>query len=325
MRQWFIRNDKIYDSGMEVPYLGIPYEKIKSGDIGTLPDDYGGWFPFMRMCYSIGDLGITSGIFEALKTKYPNIKIAWPSNEYIDHILGDGFISRWDYDQNVTARTNISTIMSNNPYIDKIFGIGEFDIVFTDHDRSYTSLIHDGEMIRSTDEPLAEQILRRFGFDDNDIKNIDSRPKIYFTQEEITKCESIIHDYVGSYEYGCLLFASRLERFKGRWETDYLLFDDAKRFQNLPVFVYSQCELENTEWSEFFPTRIDFTQLGLNIREQMYIKQNSKFNIGYQAGISDASSGGSSEMISLSPYKTIRENCVRGSKYIFFDKTSKLI
>lgn len=325
MRQWFIRNDKIYDAGVDVPYLGVPYDKIKSKEVGTLPEDYDGWFPFMRMCYSIGDLAIVSGVFEALKTKYPKIKIAWPSDNYIEHILGDGFISRWDYNENVTAKTNIHTIMDNNPYIDKIFDVGDFDMIFTDHDRSYTSLVHDGEMIRSCDEPLAEQILRRFGFTDDDIKNIDSRPKVYFTQDEVDKCDAIIDEYIGDSEYGCLLFAGRLERFKGRWENDYLLFEDAKRFQNLPVFVYSQYDLEGTEWDGFFPNRIDFTKLGLSIREQIYIKSKAKFNIGYQGGVSEASSGGNSEMISLSPYNTIRENCVRGSKYIFFDDTSKLI
>ena len=325
MRQWYIKNDKIYDRGFDVPYLGVPYEKIQKGEVGTLPDDYDGWFPFMRMCYSIGDLAITSGVFEALKVKYPRIKIAWPSSDYIDHILGDGYVSRWDYNEDVTAKTNVDTIMGNNPYIDKVFGVGEFDMVFTDHDRSYTKLIHDGETIRSTDEPLAEQILRRFGFNDEDIKNINSQPKVYFTQEEINKCESIIDKHIGQSEYGCLLFAARLERFKGRWENDYLLFKDAERFQNLPVFVYSHYELENTEWSRFFPNMIDFTKLELSIREQIYIKQKAKFNIGYQGGVTEASSGGSSEMISLSPYNTIRENCVRGSKYIFFDETSKVI
>jgi hypothetical protein len=172
MRQWTVINDSIYDLG-EVPYLGVPYEKIENGKVEVLPKDYDGWFPFLRMCYSIGDLAITSGIFEALKVKYPKIKIAWPTNNYIDQVLGD--ISRWDYSNKVTAKSNIETIMGNNPYIDKFFDVGEFDRIFIDHDRSYTSLIHDGEMIRSCDEPLAEQILRRFGFDNNDIKNIDSR------------------------------------------------------------------------------------------------------------------------------------------------------
>ena len=315
----------MYDRGVEVPYLGVPFEKIKSGEVSTLPEDYDGWFPFMRLCYSIGDLAITSGVFEALKVKYPKIKIAWPSNEYIEHILGPGFVSRWDYNEEVTAMSNINTIMANNPHIDMIFNVGDFDMIFTDHDRSYTHLVHDGETIRSADEPLAEQILRRFGFTDDDIKNIDSRPKVYFSQEEIDKCESIIKEHIGGYDYGCLLFAGRLERFKGRWENDYLLFDDAKRFEGLPVFAYSQYDLKNTEWDEFFPNIIDFTELGLSIREQIYIKQRAKFNIGYQGGVSEASSGADSEMISLSPYLTIRENCVRGSKYIFFDETSKLI
>ena len=322
MRQWTVIKDQIYDLG-EVPYLGVPYNKIENGEVGVLPKDYDGWFPFLRMCYSIGDLAIVSGVFEALKTKYPKIKIAWPSSDTIKHIVGD--ISHWDYSSTSTAESNIQTIMGNNPHIDKIFDVGEFDRIFTDHDRSYTSLINDGEMIRSCDEPLAEQILRRFGFTNDDIKNIDSRPKIYFTDEEVSKCENIIQEYIGNHEYGCLLFAGRLERFRGRWENDYLLFEDAKRFQNLPVFVYTQYELENTEWDKFFPNRIDFTKLGLTIREQIYIKQKAKFNIGYQGGVTEAASGGDSEMISLCPYKTIRENCVRGSKYIFFDETSKII
>ena len=325
MRQWFIKNDKVYDAGMEVPYLGVPYHKIQNGEVGTLPTNYDGWFPFMRMCYSIGDLAIVSGVFEALKTKYPNIKIAWPSNEYIDHILGEGYISRWDYSETVTAKTNIDTIMGNNPYIDKIFGVGEFDMVFTDHDRSYTGLVHDGEMIRSTDEPLAEQILRRFGFTDDDIKNIDSRPKVYFTQDEIDKCESIINEYVGSYDYGCLLFSARVDKYRGRWEKDYLLYPDATKYSNHKVFYYSQFDLTGTKWDELFPDSINFTKLGLSIREQIYIKQHAKFNIGYCGGVTEASSGGSSNMISLCAYPTVKENCVRGSKYIFFDETSKVI
>ena len=127
MHQWVIRNDQI-GKVSEVSYLGVPYESIVNGEVETLPSDYDGWFPFMRMCYSIGDLAITSGIFEALKTKYPKIKIAWPTNNYINHIMGDGFISRWDYSPEVTALSNISTIMSNNPHIDYFFDVGDFDV-----------------------------------------------------------------------------------------------------------------------------------------------------------------------------------------------------
>jgi len=324
MRQWTIKNDAIIDLG-EVEYLGYPYEQIKNGKVETLPKDYDGWFPFMRMCYSVGDLAIISGVFEALKKKYPKIKIAWPTNDYIEEILGKGFVSRWDFNPQNTAINNIQTILGNNPHIDYFFNKGEFDTVFTDHERSYTKLIHDGEMIRSCDEPLAEQILRRFGFNDDDIKTIDSRPKVYFTDEEIEKCEKIIEEHIGSYDYGCLLFAGRLERFKGRWENDNLLFKDASKYKNSKIFYYSQFDLTNTEWEKLFPESINFEDLGLNVREQIYIKQRAKFNIGYQGGVNEASSGGRSKMVSLCPYKTIRENCVRGSKYIFFDKKEKVI
>ena len=50
--------------------------------VETLPENYDGWFPFMPMCFSIGDLGIRSGIFEALKTKYPNIKIGKETDNF---------------------------------------------------------------------------------------------------------------------------------------------------------------------------------------------------------------------------------------------------
>ena len=110
MRQWTVIKDQIYDLG-EVPYLGVPYNKIENGEVGVLPKDYNGWFPFLRMCYSIGDLAIVSGVFEALKTKYPKIKIAWPSSDTIKHIVGD--ISHWDYSSTSTAESNIQTIMGN--------------------------------------------------------------------------------------------------------------------------------------------------------------------------------------------------------------------
>lgn len=326
MRQWYIKNDKLHDLGIEVPYLGVPYDQIKNGNVNTLPEDYDGWFPFMRMCYSIGDLGIVSGIYEALKIKYPKIKIAFASKEYTNHIFGPNWMDKWNYNSQNTGATNVDVVMANNPYIDKIFGIGEFDFVFTDHDRSYTELIHDGEMIRSVDEPLAEQILRRFGFTDEDIINIDSRPRLYFTNEEVKKCESIIKEYIGDHNYGCLLLASRLEHLKGRpWEGEEHLFPHLKEYKNLPVFYYAEYNLNNTLWDTFFPHRINFSELNLTLREQIYIKSKALFNTGYQAGITDLSSGMGSNVVTLCPYKTIRENCIRGTRYVFQNGTTKIV
>lgn len=325
MQQWLIRNDQLRSIG-EVPYLGIPYDRIKKGDVNVLPPDYDGWFPFMRCCYSIGDLGIVSGIFEALKKKYPKIKIAFASPQYTDHIFGPGWASKWNYNQSVTGFSNIETIMANNPYIDKVFNPGDFDIVFTDHDRSYTELIHDGEMIRSCDEPLAEQILRRFGFTDKDFKTISASPKLYFTQEEINRGEAIIQKYVGEEEYGCLLLASRVEHLKNReWESEKHIFQYLEKYKNKPVFIYSERDLSNTKWKEFFPIQHHFDKLGVGLREQMYIKQKALFNAGYQAGITDACSGNGTDTITLCPYRTIRENCIRGTRYVYNDGSSKVI
>lgn len=322
MQQWRIKNDRLHPLG-EVPYLGVPKNKVS--EVGTLPEGYDGWFPFMRCCYSMGDLGITSGIFEALKIKYPKIKIAFASSKYTDHIFGKDWTNQWNYNKSSTGLSNIDNIMANNPYIDKMFGPGEFDVVFTDHDRSYTSLIHDGEMLRSCNEPLAEQILRRFGFTDKDLKQIDSSPKLYFTDEEIKTSEEIIKKYIGKGDYGCILLASRIKRFKNKeWESEKYIFEYLDKYKNLPVFVYSERNLSNTKWEKYFPTQYHFDKLGVNVRQQLYIKQKALFNAGFQAGITDACAG-TTDSITLCPYKTIRENALRGNRYIYSDGTSEVI
>ncbi len=321
MRQWFIINDQIIDAGVNVDYLGVHKNNLKNINDVLLPENYDGWFPFMGMCYSIGDLGIRSGIFEALKKKYPKIKIALPTKEYVKQMIPG--VNNWSYQGENKALDNKDIIHKNNPYIDKFFSKGEFTRIFTDHDRCYSSLIHDGEMVRSCDEPLAEQILRRFGFTDEDLENIDSRPKLYFDQEEIDKCEDIINKHFGDKPYGCLLFASRIESLKGRWDYDHYLIKETKEYHNKPVFYFSEFDINTTEWGKCFPNSIDFSELGLSLREQVYIKSKALFNIGYQAGITDAASGKDTKTITLCPYSTIRECCIRGTKYVYKDGSVK--
>tara|TARA_R110001592_G_scaffold363216_1_gene681421 strand:+ start:3798 stop:4757 length:960 start_codon:yes stop_codon:yes gene_type:complete len=317
MRQWQVIDDRVRDLG-EVPYLGVPIENNKS----VLPDDYDGWFPFMRFCYSLGDLGIISGLFEALKQKYPKLKIAVPSNEYITKMFGSK-LNVWSYDQKSSSVSNVDMVWGNNPYIDYRFNIGEFDVIFTDHDRSYTSLIHDGEMVRSCDEPLVEQILRRFGFSEEDITNIDSSPKLYFTTDESIKNDKLVKSLIGDNEYGCLMFASRLNWAKGRWSNDSILFEAAEKFKGMPVFYFSEFNIKGTEWEYYFPNSYNFADYDATIRDQIYIKRKAKFNISYQAGITDASNGDGSEMHILCPYPTIRENCVRRAHYYYINGEQK--
>ena len=79
MIQQKIINDQVVHDGIQRDRLGYPLSEIKS----FLPDDYEGWFPFTRLCFSLGDWAVISGLPEALKKKYPKIKIALPSREYL--------------------------------------------------------------------------------------------------------------------------------------------------------------------------------------------------------------------------------------------------
>ena len=106
MIQFKLYKDQIRTLG-EVDRLGLPYDKLEPQY--ALDKDYSGWFSFTRLCFSLGDWAVISGLPEALKIKYPKIKIALPSRKYIEQIFGH-IIDQWSYG-------------SNNPldYIDTIF------------------------------------------------------------------------------------------------------------------------------------------------------------------------------------------------------------
>ena len=201
----------------------------------------------------------------------------------------------------------IDYIFKNNPYIYHRFEPGDFDVIFTDHDRAYTDNINT---------PLTEQILLRFGFTLDEVKNIDCRPHLYYDEDENPNPD--IKD-----DYGCLLFASRIDKLKGRWD-DKNLIKEARKYKDIPVYYYSEFDLKGTEWEELFPIRYNFADLNLNLRQQMLIKSRAKFNIGYQAGINDAVSKHSNNII-LTPYDDIKENIIRNVKYIHFDGKIKQI
>jgi len=169
------------------------------------------------------------------------------------------------------------------------------------------------------DLPIAEQVLLRFGFTIDDLNKIDSRPSLYFTQEEADAAKYV----TGKEKYGCLLLSSRIEKLKGRWD-DKNLLKEARKFKDTPVYYYSDFDLEGTEWDEIFPVRYNFARMGLTIREQLCIKARAEFNISYQAGISDAVAK-TTESIVLCPYKSPRANTVRNVKYVFVDKDLELI
>ena len=58
--------------------------------------------------------------------------------------------------------------------MDYRFEIGDFDSIFTDHERAYTD---------NPNIPLVEQILLRFGFTQEELKNIDGTVRMKLTKE----------------------------------------------------------------------------------------------------------------------------------------------
>ena len=292
MVQQQIINDRVVHDGIQRDRLGYPLSEITS----VLPDDYDGWFPFTRLCFSLGDWAVISGLPGALKSKYPKLKFALPSKNYLKTTVGN-VIGQWGYGSN-DPLDYIDYIFKNNPHIDYRFEVGDFDSIFTDHERAYTDDLNI---------PLVEQILLRFGFTQEELKNIDSRPNLFFDQDEIPNPEF-------KKEYGCLLFATRIDKLKGKWDDKYLL-EEARKYKDTPVYYYSEFELKDTEWDELFPIRYNFADRNLNLRQQMIIKSRAKFNIGYQAGINDAISRFSNNIV-LTPYDDIKENIIRGVNYI---------
>ena len=292
MVQQRIIKDRIVSDGIQRDRLGYPLSEIKPG----FPEDYDAGSPFTRLCFSLGDWAVISGLPGALKSKYPKLKFALPSKNYLKTTVGN-VIGQWGYGSN-DPLDYIDYIFKNNPHIDYRFEVGDFDSIFTDHERAYTDDLNI---------PLVEQILLRFGFTQEELKNIDSRPNLFFDQDEIPNPEF-------KKEYGCLLFATRIDKLKGKWDDKYLL-EEARKYKDTPVYYYSEFELKDTEWDELFPIRYNFADRNLNLRQQMVIKSRAKFNIGYQAGINDAISRFSNNIV-LTPYDDIKENIIRGVNYI---------
>jgi len=317
MRVWQILNEALFDRGVEVSRLGSYKETTK---IPQPQKDQSFTFAFTPTAHSIGDWGILSSLPKHIKKLYPNSTIAVPNPALCHKIFAPLFnAGRWSSITKKPWETGYM-LWQHDPYIDHWLSPGEWEYeIYTDHYRvwSYKD---------NFNEPLIEQILRAYGATDEELTQWDTRPKIYFSKEEKQECDEIINKHVGNNPYGCLLFSGRVEKYMGRWEFDSILFPNAQEFRDMPVFYYSQFDLSKTEWGDIFKNNINFEELGLTLRQQLYIKQNAYFNLGYQSGMTDAISGGGSKVIALTPYSEdgLGSNCIRGTKYWFKDNTSKV-
>tara|TARA_R110001632_G_scaffold123238_1_gene235957 strand:+ start:2548 stop:3501 length:954 start_codon:yes stop_codon:yes gene_type:complete len=316
MRQWKIINDKLVDCGIETPRLGglksntrSPFKELSKQTQFT--------FPFSTTSHSLGDWGILSRLPECIEQIYPNAEFHIPSSTLIKQIFASLFNNgNWASFTEEPWLTN-EIILKNNPHIAGRYRPNQLEgECYTDHFRIYSSDI-------DKNEPLIEQLLRAFGASEDEIKELDTSPKLYISQEEEEWYQSFIKKYFG-HEYGCLLLSSSIKELNKKWEFDHHLFPHTLKYRDYPVFYYSSFELHNTEWLKLFKNYISFSDLKLTIREQMIVKQKAIFNIGYQAGITDAISGGGSDVTTLCPYKEPTHNTIRGVKYVFRDGSIRI-
>ena len=314
MRQWIIKDDKLYDKGIETNRIGnLKTDELSS--FSSIPRDQEFIFPFCSTSHSLGDWGIISRLPECIKKVYPNAKVYIPSPELIQDIFNPFFLNN-QWSSFIKKPWEVGDIiLRNNPNIEGSFNKSELQgECFTDHYRLFSSLEDDNE-------PLIEQMLRAFGLSDGEISNIDSRPKVYLSLEEEEWYEDFISKHFGK-EYGCLLLASSIPKLNKQWEYDSLLFPHIEKFKEYPVFYYSSFELGN-DWLDKFTNFVSLSKLKLTFRQQLIVKQKALFNAGYQAGVTDTISGGGSEIITLTPYDNVGKNIVRGVKYVFKNKNVK--
>lgn len=301
---WKIKDKQIYSLG-EVPKLGFPKNNPKYIPIEYLENEY---FTIMRTAFSVGDWGILSVLPRALKTKYPNKKIIIPTPEYCEEMFSfTGWWREWD-----NPYRNPILIFKNNPYIDGMTDEIK-DIIYHDHYRVYDS---DNENI-----PLVDQILRFWRFSEEEIAEIDTRPELYFSEEEKELGDKIIKECIGEEEYGCLLFGSRKFEIPWDYEWEKPLIELVEKNKDLPFFYFCQIPIEKTRFN--IPDKlINFQDILKNynqeesLRIQFYIKNKAKINIGYQSGINDSVGSRNTEMHCIPyPKQFLGSNIVKGINY----------
>lgn len=319
MHRYTIENDRVISHGEIGPVLGIPYpnfgREVFEGILNGLED-----FPFTRCCFSIGDWAIVSALPEIINKKHPNVKFKIPTPNWIRKVFPN--VGGWTYG-GMDPANNVELVFANNPYVE-YFDVGEFDYVYCDHERCQ----------KDENEPLAEQILRYFGFTDEEILKYDARPKLYFSDDEMYIGNAIIGNNLKNLyieksagEYGCMLFASRLEHINNCWPKDNLsIVNLIKQIEkqglnkDYPIFCYTTFDLEKTYWADIFNIDFGYTFIkfdsipACNLRIQWYIKSKAKFNISYQSGFNDAVARYSKHLIA-----THRNGCgettIRGVTY----------
>jgi hypothetical protein len=196
-----------------------------------------------------------------LKEKYPDCKVYVPTKKLLKKLYGQ--------DHN-----NVHVIFDNNPYVDEF--VDEIDgEVFHDHYRVYDEF--------KISIPLIKQMLEFWQFTEEEMS--DSRPEMYWSDEEKELGDAIIHEAADDSEFGCLLISDRFgqddktfnsETFKKHHEKLTLLLYE----NNYPYFYYSYKPIKELGFQ--FNKLMDLRHIDLRI--QLYIKSKAKLNLGIQCG-----------------------------------------
>ena len=262
---WRINNNQLTPL-FETQHLGFPTE-----DPSFIPDEYLNKkeFIILRTCHSIGDWGIISAFPRLLKQKYPDCKVYIPSTELISKMFG-GF-NNWNHWSNPFG--NAELVFKNNPYVDGFINDIN-DEVFHDHYRIYD--------LNNIETPLIVQMLNFWQFTEEETQ--DYLPELYFSPEEIKIGNDIIEKYTTG-KFGTLLLTNTVKEYYSD-DVNNLLLNEIQPYTDLTFFYYGSKSIFNTVFNKI--KHIDFKDLNLPIRIQLYIKTKALINIGYQSGVNDS-------------------------------------
>ncbi len=286
---WRIFDNKLYATN-EVDRLGF-----EESEGLRIPDEYleKKEFMVMRTAHGIGDWGIISAMPRLLKKKYPDCRVYVPTSKFIKQLFG--------------VESNIpQTIFDNNPYVDKYkdFIVGE---IFHDHYRVYNK--------DNSDIPLLEQMLKFWQFEEDEY--IDSKPEMYWSDEEKSLGDTIIKNTIGDDQFGCLLVSDRFGTQRGKhhqesYDKDTEVMTKVLEENQMPYFYWMSKPISQTPFN-FIDKALDMRHIDLRV--QLYIKSKAKVNLSNQCGTNHLMVRYSKCYESQRQYP-ISHNFVRGETYL---------
>ena len=271
MQFWRINeNKKIINIG-DTPLVGWDINK----EHFTIPDEYlkNENFLLFRTCHGFGDWSIISAMPRILKKKYPNCKIYLPSPKLIKELYSDR-LNQWSSWK--TPEWNVRYVFDNNPYIDGYVDNIDGE-VYHDHYRLYNS--------KNWNIPLVKQLLYFWGFTEEELKDEDLSPTIFWTSGEAAVGKRIINKHFDG-NFNSLHLS---HRYVNNAENISKIKKLLKANNNFPYIYQVPFDIKTSPFNDCSDFR--FENSVTDIRTQLYIRACANINIGYQSGVLDSICG----------------------------------